>query len=94
MLIFLLFQGCFVDKLFNFRNYLILNILLFFVIVIFRMQNLFAFLIEDILHKNLTLTGRTVIWDRTLELIGEKPILGHGVPFYEDRKPQYAIETK
>ena len=58
------------------------------------MQNLFAFLIEDILHKNLTLTGRTVIWDRTLELIGEKPILGHGVPFYEDRKLQYAIETK
>ena len=94
MLIFLLFQGCFVDKLFNFRNYLILNILLFFVIVIFRIQNLFAFLIEDILHKNLTLTGRTVIWDRTLELIGEKPILGHGVPFYEDRKLQYAIETK
>lgn len=94
MLIFFLFQGCFVDKLFNFRNYLILNILLFFVIVIFRIQNLFAFLIEDILHKNLTLTGRTVIWDRTLELIGEKPILGHGVPFYEDRKLQYAIETK
>ena len=95
MLIFWLFRAAFVDKLFNFRNYLILNILFIFCNrYFFECKICLRFLIEDILHKNLTLTGRTVIWDRTLELIGEKPILGHGVPFYEDRKLQYAIETK
>ena len=94
MLLFWLLQGYMVDKIFNFRNYLILNIALFFIIVVFRMQNLFAFIIEDVLHRNLTLTGRTVIWDRTNELIAQKPILGYGVQHYEDRMALYGIKTK
>lgn len=47
-------------------------------IVIFRLQNLFSFIIVDILHKDLTFTGRTYIWDATLELIKQAPIIGHG----------------
>lgn len=93
MLLFWFLQGFLSAKVFNFRNYLILNILFFFVIVIFRMQDLFAFIIEDVLHKDLTLTGRTVIWDRTYELIAQKPILGYGVQFYEERQALYHIET-
>ena len=47
-------------------------------IVFLRVQNLFSFLIIDILHKDLTFTGRTDIWDRSMSMIAKKPILGWG----------------
>ena len=36
------------------------------------------------LGRNITLTGRTVIWDKTLERIREKPVLGWGMYTGED----------
>ena len=48
-------------------------------IVIVRIQNIFAWLIVGILHKNLTLTNRTVIWDNALGSIKERPLFGYGV---------------
>jgi O-antigen ligase len=48
-------------------------------IVIVRIQNVFAWLIVGILYKNLTLTNRTVIWDNALGSIKKRPLLGYGV---------------
>lgn len=47
-------------------------------IVFFRIQAMFSFLIEDILHKKLTFTGRTYIWDSAINYVQKSPILGHG----------------
>lgn len=70
-----------IDKIkkFNSKNYFIVFLGIFLGIVILRMQNLFSWLIVDILGKNLTFTSRTLIWDRILELIKNKPIIGYGV---------------
>lgn len=65
-------------KIFNFRNYIIITIVMFLGIVIFRLQNLFSFFIVDILNKDLTFTNRTGLWDITLNSIKEKPLIGHG----------------
>lgn len=65
-------------KIFNFKNYIIVTILMFFGIVIFRLQNLFEFLIVDILQKDLTFTHRTELWDITMKAIKHNPIIGHG----------------
>ncbi len=55
------------------------SILLTISIVFFRIQNIFSFFIEDILNKNLTLTGRTHIWDNSFEIIkSSNYILGNG----------------
>lgn len=51
----------------------------FFAIVVFRFQEYFSFIIEDILHKNVSLTGRTQIWDQTFILIKRSPFIGYGV---------------
>ena len=59
---------------------------MFFAIVIFRLQELFKFLIVDIFHKDITLTGRIYIWDYVMEFIKNKPILGYGI---EDLKTRY-----
>lgn len=50
----------------------------FFAVVVFRAQDHFAFLIEDLLHKDTTLTERTVLWDMAIQAIREHPLLGHG----------------
>ncbi len=67
------------QTLFNFSTTLAGGMSMFFGIVIFRLQNLFAFLIEDILHKGLSFTGRTDIWDRAIVMFWQSPILGYGI---------------
>lgn len=79
-LIFLLF--CYerrIQTLFNFTTAFGVGAGMFFSIVLFRLQNLFAFFIEDVLHKGLSFTGRTDIWDKAIKLFLEAPFLGHGI---------------
>ncbi len=50
-------------------------------IVFFRVQNLFEFVIVDILHKSLDLSYRTNIWDMAMNLFKLEPlkfVFGHG----------------
>lgn len=51
-------------------------------IVIFRMQNLFEPIIVDILHKDLTFTGRTYLWDYSMTVIKDNLLLGVGQAGY------------
>ena len=79
-LILYLFKDFF--KKFNFMNavtYLYTYITIFIGIVVLRFQNLFSFFIVDYLHKDLTFTGRTFLWDNVLNYIQEKPFLGYGI---------------
>lgn len=48
-------------------------------IVVFRNFNLVSGIVENVLHKDLTFTGRLSIWDNAMRQISNKPILGHGV---------------
>ena len=36
-------------------------------------------IIQDVLHKDLTLTGRLIIWPGVLEDVAKKPIFGYGI---------------
>lgn len=65
-------------------SYAVLNLVaigLFVAVTIFRAIEWFSFVIEDILQKDITLTGRTVIWDYYIKRILEAPIIGHGVAY-------------
>lgn len=54
--------------------------IIFFVLVVeFHIQELFAGLIVGILHKDLTFSLRTQIWDVVLAQIKNNPILGYGI---------------
>ena len=65
-------------KLFNMKNYFISYIIIYFSIIIARLQEIFSFIIIDILHKDITFTNRTFIWDYVIEFISKKPIIGYG----------------
>lgn len=64
---------------FNSRLLFAVFIILQVLIVFLRVQEIFAYIIEDILGKSITFTGRTVIWDSAMELIRYSPWLGYGV---------------
>lgn len=55
------------------------NIILFFVLVIANRMDIFKFLIVNVLHRDLSLTDRTIIWKITIEKIISNPVVGHGM---------------
>lgn len=54
-------------------------IFLYLGFVILRIQNIFSFFIVNILHKSLTLSDRTIIWDFALEKFLSHWLTGTGV---------------
>lgn len=65
-------------QIINYRTLFISAVITFFLIVIIRVQSIFSVIIEQILHKSITFTGRTDLWDLAIELIKESPLLGYG----------------
>lgn len=63
---------------FTLNRFLFITILADLAIVVFRLQNIFSFIIEGVLKKSITLTGRTDVWDRTFPYILNKPWIGYG----------------
>lgn len=63
----------------NAKIYFLIFLFLFFFFVIFRVQNIFSWLIVGILDKDLTFTGRTIVWDNAIQLIKKNLLLGYGV---------------
>ena len=85
-LIYILFNKKIISiKLFNLKNYLIGVISIFMCVVVFRVQNIFRYLIVDILKKDLTFTGRTYIWDYVIKYIQKRPIIGYGMEYSDIR---------
>ena len=72
-------------RLMNIKTFVITYVVGYFGIICFKLQNLFSFIIVNILKKDLTFTRRTKIWDMTIQFIKEKPIIGHGVVGYNTR---------
>lgn len=72
-------------RIFNLLNLFVVNVISFIGLVFLRIQDYFEFFIVGILHKSMTLTGRTRIWADALRCIKENPIFGYGQEFYAVR---------
>lgn len=57
----------------------IMNLVFYVLIIIMRKQEMFAYIIEVILKKNLSFTSRTRLWDAAFELIEKKILTGYGI---------------
>lgn len=72
---------CTLRKIINGSTVFILIILLNLIFVIFSVQDrisIVRFIIEDVMHKDIGLTGRSGIWDFAKRLILIKPTIGYG----------------
>lgn len=63
----------------NSYTYLVVTLVVFFSIVIFQFFDIFRVIIVNLLHKDMTFTGRIAIWDLTMYVISRKPVFGYGV---------------
>ena len=66
-------------RVLNIGVYYGLIVAAFLLVAIFRVQNYFAFFIEGVLHKDVTLTDRIPLWDTVLGWVRERPLLGYGL---------------
>lgn len=69
----------------NLKNLIYVDLVANIALVLLRLQYYFEFLIVYVLHKSITLTSRTIIWDRNIELIKKNPIWGYGREQYSYR---------
>lgn len=66
----------------NGLTYYVAYVAAFLGIVIFRIQDQAAFFIEGVLHRSVTFTGRTAIWDTALQLCSESHLwTGYGASY-------------
>ena len=70
-----------IPKWLNIKFFFLIYIILFLSIVVFRVHDIFAYIITNLMDKDLTLTGRTLIWDRAINYIEMAPIMGHGYEY-------------
>lgn len=68
-----------IAKCINLRSTTYMGPVLSYCIVVLRIQNIFAFIIEGMLHKRLTLSGRTEIWDIAIQIIKPGLLFGYGM---------------
>lgn len=75
----LLFRVFDAPKWFTVKSCYILAVSVFIFIVVFQFQNLFSFVIVDVLKKDLTFTGRTLLWSAGISNIMMSPFVGYGL---------------
>ncbi|WP_455617998.1 O-antigen ligase family protein [Eisenbergiella sp.] len=72
-----------ISKIINYWVCFGIGIATFFGIVVFRITDYFSDFIVDVLGKDITFTGRTLLWDQAMLLIAKKPLWGYGVYDYD-----------
>ncbi|WP_035764673.1 O-antigen ligase family protein [Butyrivibrio sp. NC2002] len=67
--------------LLNFTNAFLLDLVFFVLLVFFRIQRMFSFFIEKLLHKTVSLSGRVHLWEKAINVIADSPIWGYGAEY-------------
>ncbi|EOU1682983.1 O-antigen ligase family protein [Clostridium perfringens] len=65
-------------KLVNIKNVFLVYTVFYLSIIVFKLQEVFSEIIVGILGKDLTFTGRTILWDSAKEIISKNLYLGIG----------------
>ena len=72
---------------------ILLSLAVFTAFVLWRIQDVFSWLIVNILHRNLTFSTRTTVWDQALSCIKEKWFLGYGEETLERAVERFGYMT-
>lgn len=63
----------------NYYNYWLLHIIFFFSVEVMHIQDLFSWLLTDVLGKMGSLIFRIMIWDYAIQLFIKSPLIGYGM---------------
>lgn len=84
----LLFRAKGTPKWFTVKTCYLFAIFIFLLIIVFRFQSLFSYVIVDVLKKDLTFTGRTILWNSAMAHIAKSPIVGYGLEYLQTMGPK------
>ena len=68
-----------IKKIFSVNNLILENLLFFVLVIEFHVQDLFANVITQYLHKDIGFSGRTYLWDRAISNFMVHPVFGYGI---------------
>lgn len=92
MIIIIVFRKTHIARKMSARNVVLVTCLLFFLIfIVFHTQGSLITRFLDMLGKDYTYTGRTVIWDKMTPYIAKHPILGNGYDDYNDAVQKFGF---
>jgi len=67
------------SNIFNIKSYVIFYISLFFGIIFLNIHELFSELLFLFLGKDVTFSGRTLLWNEAIKMIKDRPLIGYGM---------------
>lgn len=67
------------QKVFNIYFCYLFQGLYFVLVILLRIQNQMGDIVAEIFNRNVSFSGRTVIWNTTLTYIAESPLWGYGI---------------
>ena len=76
-------------RFFNYMNYWLLHVYFIILVFVFRIQNMFTWLLDDILGKMGSFLSRLDAWEKTLVLLKQSPIIGFGIKDSATRLAEY-----
>lgn len=79
----LAYFNCLEQKYLNYKVLVPVYIIIFVLIVWNQDTGFLSFVFSRLLNKDLTLSGRTLVWPEYISLIMNKPLLGHGIAVTE-----------
>lgn len=80
-----------ITSIFNYYSYWLLHVLFICGFLLCDVQSTFSWFIGGVLGKMGSLMERIYLWNRTLTMIAESPIIGHGVQDVSVRLTQYGV---
>lgn len=91
LIVLLLFNNKIVKKIIssNIPEIIILSLLIG--IVFFNIQNKFQDLLSNIFKKDVTLSGRTKLWEKSIEVINNNKLIGYGQEYLDIRMKRFGI---
>jgi Lipid A core - O-antigen ligase and related enzymes len=75
--------------IFNYYNYWLIHLVFFVLVIVMKLQNYLRWFIDGVLGKWSSLTGRMLVWQAGLELVGRSFIFGYGVEGDEARQRHF-----
>lgn len=75
--------------IFNFYNYWMIHVIFFILVIMMKLQNYLRWLIDGLLGKWGSLTGRMLVWQAGLELVKKSFLFGYGVEYDEIRRKHF-----
>ncbi len=75
--VYLLFKNW--SIIFNYYAYWLMQFGFYLLIIVMNAQNVFGWLLNDIMNKASSMKGRLLLWKRTINIIKRSPWIGYGV---------------